>query len=115
MRVNGIPQTGPAKAALQIPTAPPRDTVPTPPEGLTQAEAAKRAAAGQSNRQSEDPGKSVPRIVTDNLFTLFNLLNFALAFCLALVGSWRNMMFHRKWHRRISANFCRNCGTKVNG
>ena len=65
----------------------------TPPEGLTAAEAAKRAAAGQSNRQTADPGKSVPRIIADNLFTLFNLLNFALAFCLALVGSWRNMLF----------------------
>ena len=32
-------------AALQIPTAPPKDTHPTPKEGLTQAEAEKRAAA----------------------------------------------------------------------
>lgn len=85
--------TSQANAALQIPSAPPKDTVPTPPEGLTNAEAARRAAAGQSNRQSAEPGKSVPRIVADNLFTLFNLLNFALAFCLALVGSWKNMLF----------------------
>lgn len=78
---------------LEIPTAPPPGTALTPPEGLTSAEAAKRAAAGQSNRQTADPGKSVPRIISDNLFTPFNLLNFALALCLALVGSWHNMLF----------------------
>ncbi len=80
-------------AALKIPTAPPEGTVPTPKEGLTSAEAAKRAAAGNGNRQTAQVGKSVARIVADNLFTLFNLLNFALAACLALVGSWRNMLF----------------------
>ena len=78
---------------LRIPSAPPEGMAQTPPEGLTAQEAAKRAAQGQANRQTADPGKSVPRIVADNLFTLFNLLNFALAFCLALVGSWRNMLF----------------------
>ncbi len=78
---------------LRIPSAPPEGIVQTPPEGLTVQEAAKRAAQGQANRQTAEPGKSVPRIVADNLFTLFNLLNFALAFCLALVGSWRNMLF----------------------
>ena len=83
----------PSNAALQIPAAPPEDTVPTPMDGLTAAEAARRAAAGQSNRQSAEAGKSVPHIVADNLFTLFNLLNFALAGCLALVGSWKNMLF----------------------
>ena len=65
----------------------------TPPGGLTSAEAARRAAAGQSNRQTAERGKSTARILADNLFTPFNLLNFALAACLALVGSWRNMMF----------------------
>ena len=81
------------RAALRIPTAPPDGTVMTPPEGLTGEEAAKRAAEGNGNRQGAQPGKSVARIVSDNLFTLFNLLNFALAACLALVGSWRNMLF----------------------
>ena len=71
----------------------PEKTASTPPEGLTGAEAARRAEAGQSNRQTAEQGKSIPRIIADNLFTLFNLLNFALAFCLALVGSWRNMLF----------------------
>ncbi len=86
-------ENDPKGETLRIPTAPPEGTVTTPPEGLTTAEAEKRAAEGQGNRQTEQPGKSVARIVSDNLFTLFNLLNFALAACLALVGSWRNMLF----------------------
>ena len=93
MRKRNEHDNGQARETLRIPTAPPNGTVPTPKEGLSSAEAARRAAAGKSNRQSEQPGKSVARIVADNLFTLFNLLNFALAACLALVGSWRNMLF----------------------
>ena len=75
-------------------TAALRDTLsPTPEGGLSSGEAARRLAAGLSNRQTQDPGKSVWQIIAENLFTLFNLLNFALAFALALVGSWRNMLF----------------------
>ena len=81
------------KSALKIPSGPPEGAVLTPKEGLADTEAAQRAAAGQSNRRTEEPGKSLLRIISDNLFTLFNLLNFALAACLALVGSWRNMLF----------------------
>jgi len=81
------------RSALRIPTAPPADFVATPPEGLSEREAARRLADGLGNRTSETPGKSVLKIVADNTFTLFNLLNFALALCLALVGSWRNMLF----------------------
>ena len=79
--------------SLTVPTALPENVVLTPPEGLGSAEAEKRAEEGKSNRRTAQPGKSVARIVADNLFTLFNLLNFALAACLALVGSWRNMLF----------------------
>lgn len=79
--------------ALALPTALPEDWTPTPETGLTAAEAAARIEAGQANRQTAEPGKTVPQIVWENLFTLFNLLNFALALCLALVGSWRNMLF----------------------
>ena len=79
--------------SLQLPKGLPEGWTPTPPEGLTSAEAAARLEAGQSNRQTAEPGKSVGQIVAENLFTLFNFLNFALAFCLALVGSWRNMLF----------------------
>ena len=93
MRRRNAAEQNPNADPLKIPTAPPEGTVTTPPEGLSEAEAARRAAAGQSNRRTELSGKSVARIISDNLFTLFNLLNFALAACLALVGSWRNMLF----------------------
>ena len=93
MRKKTAPERGTEKETLKIPKEPPKDTVPTPPEGLTSAEVRRRAEAGQSNRQTEQSGKSVYKIIADNLFTFFNLLNFALAACLALVGSWRNMLF----------------------
>ena len=63
--------------------------IPTDPAGLTDAEAAKR----KRNEVSEDPGKTVWQIIASNLLTPFNALNIALALCLALVGSWRNMLF----------------------
>ena len=88
-----LPRRSGSDAELQIPKGLPADFVPTPDAGLTAAEAAARLQAGQGNRQTEEAGKTVPRIIAENLFTLFNLLNFALAACLALVGSWRNMMF----------------------
>ena len=83
----------PAQGELRIPVGLPADFVPAESGGLTAAQAARRAEAGQANRQTRDPGKSTGQIVAENLFTLFNLLNFALAICLALVGSWRNMLF----------------------
>ena len=79
--------------ALKLPVGQPDDYIPTPERGLSAAEAETRLRAGQTNRQSAQPGKTVPQIIGENLFTLFNLLNFALALCLALVGSWRNMLF----------------------
>ena len=79
--------------SLILPTALPSDFKPTPETGLSAEEAAARAAQGKANRATAEPGKTVAQIVGENLFTLFNLLNFALAFCLALVGSWRNMLF----------------------
>ena len=83
----------PAQGELRIPVGLPADFVPAESGGLTAAQAARRAETGQANRQTRDSGKSTGQIVAENLFTLFNLLNFALAICLALVGSWRNMLF----------------------
>ena len=42
---------------------------------------------------TETGGKSTWDIIRENVFTLFNLLNLALGLCLALVGSFRNMLF----------------------
>ena len=58
-------------------------------EGLTEAEAAGR----KRNEMPQDDGKSTLEIVLHNTLTLFNGLNLLLGLCLALVGSWRNMLF----------------------
>ncbi len=78
---------------LTIPSGRPEGWTPTPGGGLSRAEAERRAEAGESNRCRVQPGKNVFQILAGNLFTLFNLLNAALAVCLALVGSYRNMLF----------------------
>ena len=79
--------------ALKIPSRPPEDMRLTPDTGLTQAQAEERHRNGLGNAVTADPGKSVWQILWGNLFNLFNLLNFALAACLVLVGSYRNMLF----------------------
>ena len=71
----------------------PEDLPATPATGLTEAEAARRAEMGLDNRHKVDAGKSVGQILAGNFFSLFNMLNFALAACLILVGSYRNMLF----------------------
>lgn len=78
---------------LKIPAGQPENFVPTRPSGLTGQEVKARREAGLDNKVKADPGKSVWRILASNFLSLFNLLNFALAICLALVGSYRNMLF----------------------
>lgn len=51
------------------------------------------AASRKPNISHHRPDKSTAQILAENLFTPFNGLNVALAVCLALVGSWRNMLF----------------------
>ena len=65
----------------------------TNPQGLSGAEAAKRAAAGQANRMPVPADGGVAAIVRRNIFTLFNLLNLVLAALLVMVGSYRNLLF----------------------
>lgn len=74
---------------LQVNTELPADFTPTAPSGLTDEEAASR----KPNISHHRPDKSTAQILAENLFTPFNGLNVALAACLALVGSWRNMLF----------------------
>ena len=74
---------------LQVNTELPADFTSTAPSGLTDEEAASR----KPNISHHRPDKSTAQILAENLFTPFNGLNVALAACLALVGSWRNMLF----------------------
>ncbi len=76
---------------LTLPTGTPENL--TDLSGLTEAEAARRLAAGQGNVAPKDDGRTPLEIVAKNLFTWFNLLNVLLALALALVGAWRNMLF----------------------
>ena len=78
---------------LTLPSGVPADFRPTRPEGLTAAEAERLASSGRGNRTTREQGKSVARILAENTFTFFNLLNIILGLCLALVGSYRNMLF----------------------
>ncbi|MBQ9408907.1 MAG: HAD-IC family P-type ATPase [Clostridia bacterium] len=78
---------------LNIPTEFPEDFVPSPEGGLSEGEARARQEQGLGNRSKADAGKSVGQILLKNLFTFFNMLNLALAACLMLVGSYKNMLF----------------------
>ena len=75
--------------SLHIPSALPDDFVQTAPTGLTDEQAIGRPR----NEVKVRPGKSALQIVLSHLLTPFNALNLSLAVCLALVGSWRNMLF----------------------
>ena len=66
---------------------------PLPSRGLTADQVRRRVADGLVNVVSASQGKSYARILRDNLLTLFNLLNFALAACVILVGSYTNALF----------------------
>ena len=61
--------------------------------GLTQAEAERRAAAGQANVSPRPLSKTPAQIVRDNVCTWFNLLFAVLGVCLAAVGAYREMLF----------------------
>ena len=64
-----------------------------PALGLSNAEAARRAEAGLANQTPDALCKSNARIISDNLFTPFNLLFCVLAGCLAAVGAYVEMLF----------------------
>ena len=61
--------------------------------GLNAEEVSDRKARGLQNRVAEKRGKSAAQIVGQHLLTYFNLLNFALAAVVLLVGSYRNVLF----------------------
>ena len=53
--------------------------------GLSEEEAGQRRERGEGEKQTERITKSVPQIIKDNLFTLFNFLNFLIAALLFVV------------------------------
>ena len=81
------------KKDLALPNELPEGFVFTDPDGLTEAQADAALQAGGSNRMTDPDQRPLSAILVRHLFTLFNLLNFSLAACLLLVGSYRNMLF----------------------
>lgn len=61
--------------------------------GLSSTQVEQRKEMGLSNIDTGLKTKSIKRIIRDNLFTLFNLLNFALALAVFIVGSYKNLIF----------------------
>ena len=80
-------------AELKLPSEWPEDFEYTDNGGLTDEQAETRMREGLGNVMEEDQGKTLKKILFDNVFTFFNFLNFGLAACLLLVGSYRNMLF----------------------
>ena len=61
--------------------------------GLTAKEVHKRKEEGLVNGNFSVKTKSIGQIISSNIFTLFNFINIALAICLILVHSYKNMLF----------------------
>lgn len=66
---------------------------PDPGEGLTAGQVQQRVSQGLHNGDSGIKTKTEGQIIRENVFTFFNLLNFALAAAVILVGSPRNALF----------------------
>lgn len=66
---------------------------PAPNIGLSDEQISARKNAGLINEDVSIPTKTIPHIIKDNLFTLFNLINFFLAAAIIYVGSYKNLLF----------------------
>ncbi|MDD3227991.1 MAG: HAD-IC family P-type ATPase [Oscillospiraceae bacterium] len=65
----------------------------TPIQGLSAQEVIERQSNGESGNNSGSITKTRVQIFKENLFTLFNLLNFFIAGLLFVVGAYSNMAF----------------------
>ncbi|MCR5729657.1 MAG: HAD-IC family P-type ATPase [Ruminococcus sp.] len=61
--------------------------------GLTSEQVAQRKDEGMDNKPVESPSKTAKEIVTDNVFTYFNMLFAVLSILLIAVGSYRDLTF----------------------
>lgn len=62
-------------------------------KGLSSKEAASREEKGLVNYDSDVKTKSIKRILAENIFSLFNIVNFILAAAVIMVGSYKNVLF----------------------
>lgn len=63
------------------------------PRGLTQSEVEERIARGKVNTNADVKTRSVKQIALENICTLFNAINVALALFVLFTGSFKNMLF----------------------
>ena len=63
------------------------------PTGLTKSQVEAKVKQGKINRVPHSKSTSVFKIITKNTLTIFNLVNLILAIMVALVGSYKNMLF----------------------
>lgn len=61
--------------------------------GLSSEQVKQQKERGNVNKAVSSPSRSVGRIVFDNVFTLFNILNCIIAAMVLAVGSFRNLLF----------------------
>ena len=61
--------------------------------GLSLEQVAERVANGWDNKPVASPTKTVGQIIKDNVVTYFNIIFFAIAAALILVGSFNNLSF----------------------
>ena len=61
--------------------------------GLTDKEINERIKNNLVNYDTDIKTKSVKTIILSNIFTIFNLLNFAIALAIFIVGSYKNLLF----------------------
>lgn len=61
--------------------------------GLSDSQINLRIKDGRVNGEQESNTKSIKHIVTENIFTFFNLLNIGLGFLIFLTGSYKNCLF----------------------
>ena len=63
------------------------------PEGLSQEEVLRLTEEGKVNRSDDKVGKSYLKILTDNLFTYFNLIWLIITVLLVVAKSYQNLTF----------------------
>lgn len=61
--------------------------------GLSDEQIGQRKKDNLTNNTISIPTKTIPRIFFENIFTLFNILNFILALAIVCVGSYKNLLF----------------------
>ncbi len=61
--------------------------------GLTSQEVSERIQVGKVNADADVRTRSIPRIILDNICTLFNAVNLVLALAILWTGSYRNLLF----------------------